>query len=621
MPGIFGLVDQSARSSELRQRELVSTVERMAAAMRYDSSYAADIVSCPELGACVGRVGFAYDGNSSETVVREAKLTILTAGEPDAESSGGTHNRLNGIRSIGTGAHDVLRVVQQYGDDGLGQVTGSFAGFLIDHQKAKGFLFNDRYGMERLFLHTDGPRTFFSSEAKAILAVAPRTRAFDISGLADFLACGCTLATRSLYRDIEVLEGGTVMTFGPGAATRRRYFTCATLEAVETMSADRFLEAFAESLRAAVNHSVNRAPGVGVSLTGGLDSRMIMASLDAPQGSVPCYTFGSMYRTTLDVSISRQVATRCGQPHEVLELGRGFLTGIRSHLEQSVYISDGYMGLSGAAELYLNRTARSIAPGRMTGNWGGELMRGVRAFKHVVPKGNFVRPAVKQMMSESANVFARTSTLNALSFALFHQMPVQGYGRYAIERSQVLMRTPFLANDVVLSLYKAPPFVRESSACAAAIIGRRPELLTIPTDAGRLGTGAAPIRFVRRAYRKAVVKAEYLTSHGAPDWLSALSASVPSGLIETRFLGRDKFQHFRLWIRKEFAEFVREVLDHDNTDMDSLFDMRRVAAMVDDHIRGRGNYTDEIDKLLTVAVASADLLKPSYRHAGSSTAQ
>ena len=37
------------------------------------------------------------------------------------------------------------------------------------------------------------------------------------------------------------------------------------------------------------------------------------------------------------------------------------------------------------------------------------------------------------------------------------------------------------------------------------------------------------------------------------------------------------------------------------------FDMPRVAQMVNDHIAGRANYTDEIDKLLTVAVAQKTL--------------
>jgi len=271
-----------------------------------------------------------------------------------------------------------------------------------------------------------------------------------------------------------------------------------------------------------------------------------------------------------------------------------------------VYVSDGYLGLSGAAELYVNRLARTIAPARMTGNWGGELMRGVRAFKYRMPKGAFVGPELTSGIAASAAAFSTVSS-NPISNALFQQMPFQGYGRYAIERSQVVMRSPFLADDVVTWLYRASPDVRASSSCAEAVIGQRPGLLAIPSDVGRLGTGPS---LLRHASRRALIKAEYLTSHGAPDWVAKLSAGLPPTLVETRFLGVDKFQHFRHWIRRDLAEFVREtLLGKGRIDLEQWFELPTVERMVNDHIDGRANYTDAIDKLLTVAVAQKTLFK------------
>jgi asparagine synthase (glutamine-hydrolysing) len=354
-----------------------------------------------------------------------------------------------------------------------------------------------------------------------------------------------------------------------------------------------------------VNASRRRSPTVGVSLTGGLDSRMIMASLDAAPAEVPCYTFGSMYRTTGDVRLARQVAAACGQPHNVIELGHEFLEHAAEYLEKAVYASDGYLGLSGAAELYCNRQARMIAPCRMTGNWGGELMRGVRAFKYALPRGGFVNQDVVEHVRASAERFSSPSS-DPLSAALFQQVPHQGYGRYAIERSQVRVESPFLDSEVVRWLYQAPAAARESRATAAAVIARRPELLDIPTDTGLLGTRPAGWR---RAVRRSVVKAEYLTSHGAPDWLAKVSSALPARMLETRFLGVDKFHHFRFWIRHHLAGLVRETLFGQEQDaLATWFDMRRVRQMVAEHIEGRANHTDAIDKLLTVAVARRTLL-------------
>src|SRR5262249_22574473 len=161
-----------------------------------------------------------------------------------------------------------------------------------------------------------------------------------------------------------------------------------------------------------------------------------------------------------------------------------FLTEAREYLDQAVYISDGCLGLSGAAELYLNRQARIVASTRITGNWGGELMRGVRAFKYRMPLGDALRPSLRDLVADVATAFDATADWNPLSYTLFRQLPHQGYGRYAVERSQVMMRSPFLARDVVKTLYQRPAIARSSVDTVLAVLERRPGLIGIPTDTG-----------------------------------------------------------------------------------------------------------------------------------------
>src|SRR5256885_10263542 len=112
------------------------------------------------------------------------------------------------------------------------------------------------------------------------------------------------------------------------------------------------------------------------------------------------------------------------------------------------------------------------------------------------------------------------------------------------------------------------------------ILRHRPALSSIPTDLGRLGQHSRALRAFQQRYRRAVVKAEYLTSHGAPHWVAQLSSRVP--FLETAFLGRDKFQHFRLWLRHELGSVVRELLTDDTrVELNTWFDMSRVSRMVE----------------------------------------
>jgi asparagine synthase (glutamine-hydrolysing) len=573
----------------------------MAAAMRYDAEYSQALLSWPNLGVSVGRVGFP-EGPRSTRGSRHSDGGIVAITTAGLSCSGPC---CQAGEADATPSREVVRAYERSGDPTVANFSGVTAGLIVDQAAGRVLLFNDPYGRDRIFVHTSGTRMLFSSEAKAILAVAARTRGLDPAGLAELLACGCTLGVRSLFRDIDVLPGGTMLTFEKGAVRRRRYFDLTQLETLETVSPQEFIEGFSHSLSNAVNGCRRGHARVGVSLTGGFDSRMIMASLDAAPGESPCYTFGSMYRTTGDVAVARQVAAACGQPHQVIELGSEFLKSAGGHLEEAVYASDGYLGLSGAAELYCNRKARAIASGRMTGNWGGELMRGVRAFKYALPGGDFVSPELAAHVHASAATFTPPGS-NALSAALFQQVPHQGYGRSAIERSQVRMHSPFLDPDVIRWLYRAPAATRASAETAAAVIARRPDLVWIPTDGGLLG-GDRP-SWWRHASRRAVIKMEYLTSHGAPGWLARLSSALPADVIETRFLGVDKFHHFRFWTRHELADLVRDTLAEHRDGLAAWFDMHRVNRMVAEHMAGRANHTDAIDKVLTVAFVRKRLL-------------
>jgi asparagine synthase (glutamine-hydrolysing) len=607
VPRICGIIDAAQAGVPGAERELSGLVARMAAAMRDGMADEVLLVTSAALGAGIARVSQTGSGRHA---LRSRETAVLTTGAPSCDGAASATTILPTV-GAGAAADALFGLLAAGHPERLAEVDGPFAAVVLDPAAGTVMLATDRYGVERIFLHAEGPRVYFASEAKAILAVAPRTRFFDPDGLAQWLGCGGTLGESSLFRDVTVLAAGSLLAWNGSAAPRTiRYFSPERLEQLEPAGSDAFVAGISSALERAVERAVMRAPAAGVSLTGGLDSRMIVASLPAGV-RVPCYTFGSMYRDSTDVSVARAVAATMGLPFEVIALDQRFVSDAPLWLDRAVQASDGFIGLSGAAELFVNGSARAIAPARITGNWGGELMRGVRAFKFHEPAGAFVLPDMQLHLAEAARTFEAASRrhANPLSYSLFAQMPFQGYGRYAVERSQVEMRAPFLANEVVEWLYRAPASVRGSLACATAIIGRRPELLAIPTDIGLLGTGSRPLRALRRAHRKSVVKAEYLVSHGAPDWLASLTASGPGARLERLVLGRNKFQHFRRWMRVELAGFVRETLVHDRrSTLHAWFDPRRIAGMVEEHISGRANYTDELDKLLTIASVERQLL-------------
>ena len=57
------------------------------------------------------------------------------------------------------------------------------------------------------------------------------------------------------------------------------------------------------------------ASGNGIALTGGLDTRMIMACRPQNTGDQTCYTFAGERGETLDDKIAARIAAACGLDH------------------------------------------------------------------------------------------------------------------------------------------------------------------------------------------------------------------------------------------------------------------------------------------------------------------
>ena len=92
-------------------------------------------------------------------------------------------------------------------------LNGRFHGLLIDQNRRIAVLFNDRYGMHRVYYHESNDAFYFAAEAKAVLAVRPELRCLDSRSAGEFIACGCTLEGRSLFKDIHVLPGAAKWVF------------------------------------------------------------------------------------------------------------------------------------------------------------------------------------------------------------------------------------------------------------------------------------------------------------------------------------------------------------------------------------------------------------------------
>jgi asparagine synthase (glutamine-hydrolysing) len=499
---------------------------------------------------------------------------------------------------------DLSHLVRLYEEDPAfpAALNGRFQGLLIDRKLRTTMLFNDRYGMNRIYYHEAKEAFYFSAEAKAILAVRPELRKLDPRGLGEFVACGCTLEDRSLFAGIQILPGAARWEFQNGALVRKgRYFEPREWEDQGLLEPEAYYEKLREVFSVKLPRYFEGRKPTGMSLTGGLDTRMIMAWQRCQPQSLPCYSFGGMARECRDVTVARHVAKACEQSYQVIEIGQEFLSRFSDYAERAVYLSDGCTDVSRAPDVHINRRARDIAPVRVTGLFGGEVLRRVIAFKAEEPRSGLFVPEIYSESQKAIRTYAALLRHNPISFAVFKQAPWHHYGGLALEESQIAIRTPYLDNDFVQTVFRAPHSTLAANDVSLRLIADgNKALLRIPTDRGLAGKRGRIQAAASRRVLEFLFRAEYGYDLGMPQWVARLDHALSPLRIERLFLGRHKIIHFRSWYRHSLAEYVREMLLDPRTLSRPFFRRVGIEAIVHRHLRGDRNYTAEIHQVLTL---------------------
>ncbi|UFS71087.1 hypothetical protein LPW11_02595 [Geomonas sp. RF6] len=598
MPGIVGIVGKGGSAERGAQ------LERMLSSMLHEPFYTSASYLDDKIGIYLGWVNRAGAFSDTPIVWNEtAQSGLVFYGENFPEE--GVPGRLRG-EGHRFQAHDraeyLIHLAEECGDDFLTALNGWFNGVLIDKGRGEAILFNDRYAMQRIYYYESPDALYFASEAKALLKVHPRLRAFDLRSLGEYFSFGCVLENRSLFSNVHLLPPASAWHIAAGEVTRKTcYFSPKTWEGQESLQKEEFYRRFEEKFRDVLPKYLQNGK-VALSLTGGLDTRMIMAWLRPAHGELPCYTFGGMYNDCYDVKISRELAALRHQSHRVLPLGRDFFGDFPRLAERTVYLTDGNLDVTGAPELYVNRLAREVAPVRLTGNYGSEILRGARHLKAQPPRPGLFTEELEGEIDLAGETLRMHYQDHPVSFAAFKQAPWLHHNRLSLEQSQITLRSPYLDNDLVQLMYRAPQEVMQSSDLSLHLIRQGdPELSRIMTDRGLGGEQGYLVSKIAYLYREFLFKTDYAFDYGMPQWYAALDHHLLAPLhLERVFLGRHKFYHFRVWYRDELSAYVKEVLLDRKSLQRPYLKKETAERLVLDHTSGRRNYTCDITSLLTM---------------------
>jgi asparagine synthase (glutamine-hydrolysing) len=592
MPGLVGLITKIPRDAAERQ------LAQMAETIRHENFYISGIWSDESLGIYVAWVAHRDSFSDGMPLQNERRdVTLAFSGEefPDPQIISGLRQRGHIFDSEGP-SYLVHRYEEE--SDFPKGLNGRFHGVIADRTRRSVTVFNDRFGLQRLYYHEARDAFYFAAEAKAILKVRPELRETNLLSVGEFLVCGCVLENRTLFQGISVLPPGSAWHFRHGVLDEKRsYFTPSEWERQAPLDPEPYYRQLRDTFVENLPRYFNGRERVGVSLTGGLDTRIIMAWRKAAPRSLPCYTFGSTYRDNQDVQVARKVAAICGQSHQVITTGKEFLARFPHYAERSIYLSDSCVDLSRSPDLYVNEKAREIAPVRVVGTYGSEMLLHAVMFKAVQPLEGLFQREMVPYLAAAEKTYHTSQEVHPVTFIAFRQSPWHHFGILGLEQTQVAVRSPYLDNDVVKLVYRAPGSVATNERGRLRLIREgNPALGELRTDRGIGGPGSG---FVH-AFLEFLFKAEYAYDYGMPQWVARLDHLFAPFHLERIWLGRHKVFHFRVWYRDELADYVRAML----LDRRSLTRPYVVPGMVQrvvtDHLNGIRNYTTEIHRLLSL---------------------
>ena len=594
MPGLVGLITRLSRQdAELRLQKMMKEVH-------HEDFYDSGTWSDESLGVYVGwnlpKNSFC-EGMPLQNPTRDVCLIFSGEEYSDRRTSSKSKKAANGVAE----SSYLLEDYEQNRDFVAG-LNGMFHAMLADRGQGEVMLFNDRYGMHRLYYHQAKEAFYFAAQSKSILSVRPELRDPDYRSLGEFASFSCVLEDRTIFKGIQVLPAASIWKFrNAELVSKSRYFEPREWEGQSPLTPDAYYQELRSTLgRILPRYFVGREK-MGLAITGGFDTRVILACHPPAPGALPCYTFGSSYRESQDVLVGRKIAGICQQSHHVIPVGDEFLKNFPENAQRTVALTEGTLDV-GRADFYLSKKAREIAPAKIVGTYGSEIVRHAVMFKPVAPPPGLLSPDFLPHVGEAASTYASIRRQHPVTFAAFRQSPWYHHGVLALEKSQLTVHSPFMDNDFVRTVYRAP-----TSAEAAIgdvrirlIKDGNPVLGQVRSDRGLGGNRGRLWTAIRHALLEFTFKSEYAYDYGMPQWVARVDRFFSPLQLERWFLGRHKLLHFRVWYRDQLSSYVRQMLLDPLSLSRPYIRKAAMEAIVEGHLKGNRNHTTEIHRLLTM---------------------
>lgn len=254
---------------------------------------------------CLVKVDMGLYGEPAFRIGPTGTVAML-AGEPLLRRDGDdAHGRADDL--------ELLRRAWDQADwDVLKEARGTFCAVHYRPDTATLSLIADKVGLRPLYYWVGDRFVVFSSALRVLEALPYVPKVMDLEGVTEICSFNNPLGTRTPYSDIAALREGEIIQFSGGGVSARQYWRWDGIPPSDSPEPELLKEVHAR-FSAAVRRRLRREKVAVAFLSGGLDSRCIVAALCALGTRV--YTINASIGGSQDQAFAREFARRMGTIH------------------------------------------------------------------------------------------------------------------------------------------------------------------------------------------------------------------------------------------------------------------------------------------------------------------
>lgn len=330
----------------------------------------------------------------------------------------------------------------------LGAVDGFFCGVLYDKEKESLIFITDRFGLKPLYiLRKAGDIVGWSSEIKGFLYFKKFDKRIESRHVMNFLKSGYYLNNTTPFSQIHLLGPSSMLTVNykeQQKISSKKYWQWPAVQQLD-ISFEATTKQFSHLLETAIHSRMSTPEKVNVSLSGGLDSRVILAAAKIKNKDIKTFTFG------IQKSYEQRIAQKVAQTAEVENhcFNLNDTNWFKKRIE-GIWKTDGLLSLVHMHGSVHHQQLGKLDPICLHGIGGGILLGGRQL---VDPKEAISQSAYGTLPSEikTQNLFFHSSqqTLPHLIHNRLRRFTLQGM----LEQKYAEYRAPFFNNELISFLY------------------------------------------------------------------------------------------------------------------------------------------------------------------------